>query len=245
MRRRAIGVVCRHAIQSMYASVAQVRGHSTYKAQLDVPTPHAIAAPEMHFVGVDLDNWFERDGTAGRTVGQRWTEQVHRASLLHGAFSNTPSMHRRRDERHPRRAACARQRSRTGPRCSRIRADPGGHGSPVDCLDHAATRRASALYGLPPSRDCGASVTSDPRIDKAQLNRRVAALASERTSLFTRAGAMTGGLDAKDQTRLSSIEREIDECFLALREQRAVRDAERFTHEDPTFRRALKRRTET
>ena len=88
-------------------------------------------------------------------------------------------------------------------------------------------------------------MTSDPRIDKASLNRRVAALASERTSLFTRAGAMTGGLDAKDQTRLSSIEREIDECFLALREQRAVRDAERFTHEDPTFRRALKRRTET
>ena len=56
---------------------------------------------------------------------------------------------------------------------------------------------------------------------------------------------MTGGLDAKDQTRLSSIEHEIDECFLALREQRAVHDAERFTHEDPTFRRALKRRTET
>ena len=85
-------------------------------------------------------------------------------------------------------------------------------------------------------------MTSEPRIDTAQLNRRVAALSTERTSLFARASTSVGGLAPQHHERLHTIERELDECYTALRLQRAVRDADRFSREDPTMRRAIPRR---
>ena len=46
-------------------------------------------------------------------------------------------------------------------------------------------------------------------------------LASERMALFGAAGA-NAGRTAAVQARLTAIERELDECFLAVREQRAA-----------------------
>ena len=50
----------------------------------------------------------------------------------------------------------------------------------------------------------------------------VTRLASERSTLFNRSGS-SFGLSAADQNRLRVVERELDECFGALREIRAVR----------------------
>jgi hypothetical protein len=68
--------------------------------------------------------------------------------------------------------------------------------------------------------------------DQASLERRLARLSSERTTLFAQAGT-TAGLSKVDHARLSSIERELDECFTAVRQHRAARDARRFTLEGP------------
>jgi hypothetical protein len=76
--------------------------------------------------------------------------------------------------------------------------------------------------------------------DRGSLERSVARLASERTTLFNRSGT-SFGLSAVDQNRLRVVERELDECFGALREMRAVRDASRFSREDPVVRRAITR----
>ena len=80
-------------------------------------------------------------------------------------------------------------------------------------------------------------------IDRANIERSVSRLATERTTLFNRSGS-SFGLSVVDQERLRAVERELDECFGALREIRAVRDASRFSREDPVVRRAIARSTE-
>jgi hypothetical protein len=81
-------------------------------------------------------------------------------------------------------------------------------------------------------------------VDRGSIERSVTRLASERSILFTRSGT-SFGLSAADQNRLRVVERELDECFGALREMRAVRDATRFSREDPVVRRAITRNGET
>ena len=76
--------------------------------------------------------------------------------------------------------------------------------------------------------------------DKATLERQVTRLAADRTALFGRA-AGTHGLNAEDQRRLATIERELDECFLALRQRRAENDSRRFERDQPFFRRPVNR----
>jgi hypothetical protein len=68
--------------------------------------------------------------------------------------------------------------------------------------------------------------------DKANLDRLLGRLATERAALFARAGASTG-LTKAEHARLGAIEREMDECFNAVRRARAARDARRFTLEGP------------
>jgi hypothetical protein len=77
--------------------------------------------------------------------------------------------------------------------------------------------------------------------DKATLAMRVSRLATERTELFTHAGAQAGR-SAAAQTRLAAIERELDECYMALRTQRAARDARRFSSEELRYRRPIEPR---
>jgi hypothetical protein len=74
--------------------------------------------------------------------------------------------------------------------------------------------------------------------DNSSPARRLERLASERTALFA-SGALNAGRTAEAQARLSAIERELDEAYIALRSQRAVRDAERFTNEERRLRKAL------
>ena len=63
--------------------------------------------------------------------------------------------------------------------------------------------------------------------DASGLERNINRLAVERGALFDRAGT-SFGLSAVDQQRLSNIERELDECFVARRRLRAERDSRRF-----------------
>jgi hypothetical protein len=72
------------------------------------------------------------------------------------------------------------------------------------------------------------------------LERRLARLAEERTTLFARAGT-TSGLSKDEHARLGVVERELDECFNAVRRQRAERDARRFTMEGPLRGRGIAR----
>ncbi len=74
--------------------------------------------------------------------------------------------------------------------------------------------------------------------ERGNIERNLNRLANERTALFTRSG-QSFGLTPADQNRLKVVERELDECFGALREIRAVRDATRFSREDPVVRRAI------
>jgi hypothetical protein len=66
-------------------------------------------------------------------------------------------------------------------------------------------------------------------------------LAAERGSLFEKAGS-NFGLSASDQQRLTTIERELDECFLARRRNRAATDARRFDRDLPISRRPIPKR---
>lgn len=70
------------------------------------------------------------------------------------------------------------------------------------------------------------SVGVDESSDPASLERKVKRLATERGDLFDRAG--DAGLSSQQQERLRSVERELDECFLARRKMQAARDARRF-----------------
>jgi hypothetical protein len=65
--------------------------------------------------------------------------------------------------------------------------------------------------------------------DAAGLERHVNRLASERGTLFAKA-ATPAGLSQSEHTRLSAIERELDDCFALRRKQRAARDARRFSN---------------
>ncbi len=76
--------------------------------------------------------------------------------------------------------------------------------------------------------------------DRGTIERNLSKLATERTALFNRSG-QSFGLTPADQNRLKVVERELDEAFGALREMRAVRDASRFSREDPVVRRAIAR----
>jgi hypothetical protein len=79
-----------------------------------------------------------------------------------------------------------------------------------------------------------------PVSDAPALERRLSRLAFERTALF--GGATNhGGLSTEDRRRLGVIERELDECFTALRQRRAVNDAKRFDRDQPFFRRPIER----
>jgi hypothetical protein len=84
---------------------------------------------------------------------------------------------------------------------------------------------------------------NERRVDKAHdasdLERTINRLAVERGTLFDQAGA-SFGLTAVQQQRLSVVERELDECFLARRRLRAERDSRRFDAGMP-FRRSLRR----
>jgi hypothetical protein len=72
---------------------------------------------------------------------------------------------------------------------------------------------------------------SDARdADADSLERRVNHLATERTRLFSKAGSHRG-LSKSEQERLKAIERELDHCFILRRQQRAARDARRFSDE--------------
>ena len=61
------------------------------------------------------------------------------------------------------------------------------------------------------------------------LDGRVNRLAAERSALFRKAGATLGGLSNPENVQLKAIERELDECFALRRQQRAARDARRFS----------------
>ena len=75
--------------------------------------------------------------------------------------------------------------------------------------------------------------------DKASLERRLTKLTTERTALFALAGT-AAGLSKDEQARLGVVEREIDECFNAVRRQRAAVDARRFTLEGPMRGRGMR-----
>jgi hypothetical protein len=87
--------------------------------------------------------------------------------------------------------------------------------------------RDEALRRLDSDRAMSAS--SDRASD---LDRRMERLATERGVLFEKAGGRNGLSDA-DQQRLKVVERELDECFLARRQQRALHDARRFDRDLP------------
>jgi len=65
-------------------------------------------------------------------------------------------------------------------------------------------------------------------VDASGLDGRVNRLAAERATLFRKA-ATTPGISDPERARLKAIERELDECFALRRQQRAARDARRFS----------------
>jgi hypothetical protein len=64
------------------------------------------------------------------------------------------------------------------------------------------------------------------------IEREVARLASERTELFSRSVGRPG-LSNAEQSRLRAVERQLDECFISLRQMRAARAASRFGRQYP------------
>jgi hypothetical protein len=101
------------------------------------------------------------------------------------------------------------------------------------CMGDAGRHRPCNLK--PMERDMAAEPTG---IDRDALELRVARLAAERTTLFQRANT-NGSLTAPERARLTSTERDLDECFLALRRQRAMRDSRRFDLEHQVTRRGI------
>jgi hypothetical protein len=81
--------------------------------------------------------------------------------------------------------------------------------------------------------------SADRAHEAPNLERSISRLADERGALFDKSGA-SFGLTAVEQERLSVIERELDECFLARRRLRAERDSRRFDG-GMSFRRGLRR----
>lgn len=74
--------------------------------------------------------------------------------------------------------------------------------------------------------------------DPSTLKRQAESLANERMTLFARANA-NSGLAPADHARLKAIEQELDDCFNALRRQRAAADVRRFDREDRRMRTAF------
>jgi hypothetical protein len=72
-------------------------------------------------------------------------------------------------------------------------------------------------------------VSTNSSADAPGLDGRVNRLAAERSALFRKAGATLGGLSNPEHVQLQAIERELDECFALRRQQRAARDARRFS----------------
>lgn len=68
---------------------------------------------------------------------------------------------------------------------------------------------------------------ADAAREQVTLERRVKELTVERSALFEKA-SIGSGLSSQDQQRLHAIERELDECFVARRRQRAARELHRF-----------------
>jgi hypothetical protein len=100
--------------------------------------------------------------------------------------------------------------------------------------------RHPAYSPLP--RTASESETCVNHDDRAELGRRIEKLSEERVRLFARAGVnMSTAELAADATRLKAIERELDECFMALRRSRATRDARRFGAEDRFLRSRIDR----
>jgi len=84
-------------------------------------------------------------------------------------------------------------------------------------------------------------MSSDATGDAPNLERQVGRLVRERAELFGKAGALFG-LSRTDQQRLVAIERELDECFLIRRRERATRDARRFARDGTPMRGTAPRR---
>jgi hypothetical protein len=80
-------------------------------------------------------------------------------------------------------------------------------------------------------------VIRDTLADEANLDRRVNRLANERLTMFERASE-NFGFSAAEHDRLTTVERELDECFLTRRRLRAARNLQRFMP-DGTRRRPL------
>jgi hypothetical protein len=76
---------------------------------------------------------------------------------------------------------------------------------------------------------------------EGSVEREIARLASERTDLFGR-GGQSARLSSAEQSRLRSIERQLDDCFTSLRQLRAARAATRFAREQPFTQRGAKAR---
>jgi hypothetical protein len=69
--------------------------------------------------------------------------------------------------------------------------------------------------------------SEEPHVDPAAIARRLTRLAADRTTLF-RAASVNGCLTREEHARLTATEQQLDECFNALRRQRALRDTHRF-----------------
>ena len=72
-------------------------------------------------------------------------------------------------------------------------------------------------------------MTTDSSTNSRGLDGQVNRLAAERAALFKKAGTILGGLSDPDRLRIKAIERELDDCFALRRQQRAARDAHRFS----------------
>jgi hypothetical protein len=66
-------------------------------------------------------------------------------------------------------------------------------------------------------------------INGGGLDGQVNRLAAERAALFRKAGMTLGGLSDQERGRIKAIDRELDDCFALRRQQRAARDARRFS----------------
>jgi hypothetical protein len=72
-------------------------------------------------------------------------------------------------------------------------------------------------------------VKTDSSTNASGLEGQTNRLAAERAALFKKAGTTLGGLSEPERLRIKAIERELDDCFALRRQQRAARDARRFT----------------
>lgn len=72
-------------------------------------------------------------------------------------------------------------------------------------------------------------MSTNSSADAPGLDGRVNRLAAERSALYRKAGATLGGMSDPQRERIKAIDHELDECFGLRRQQRAARDARRFS----------------